>query len=93
MATKTKSRRVAAQTISEIPSDTVLPLPRTTEERIVHIRALGQRIDKHIRYMCSSGSLTGTSLEGRDRAVTVFYERLVTLEKQLGKIQEDLQLG
>jgi hypothetical protein len=35
----------------------------------------------------------GTSAEAKERAVAAFYERIVVLEGQLGRIQENLQLG
>jgi hypothetical protein len=39
------------------------------------------------------GNLSGTSLEAKDKAVAVFYERLRSLEQQLERIQLDLRLG
>jgi hypothetical protein len=41
--------------------------------------------------MCTPGT-GGTSAEVREKALTVFYERLVVVERQLGRIREDLQL-
>jgi hypothetical protein len=67
--------------------------PWTLEERLQRIEAMGQRIDGYIRFMCQVGSLSGTSAEAKERAVTAFYERLVIVESQLGRIQEDLRLG
>jgi hypothetical protein len=63
------------------------------EEHLLHIEALGQRISGHIQFMCQAGSLHGTSAEAKERAVTAFYERMVVVERQLGRIQEDLRLG
>jgi hypothetical protein len=67
--------------------------PWTMEERLERIRALGQRIDAYVRFMCQVGGLGGTSAEAKEHAVTAFYERLVVAEGQLGRVQEDLRLG
>jgi hypothetical protein len=66
--------------------------PWTQEERLARIEALGQRIDGFIRFMCQIGSLKGASAEAKERAVTAFYERMVVVESQLGRIQEEFQL-
>jgi hypothetical protein len=63
------------------------------EERLQRIEAMGQRISGYVRFMCQAGSLNGTSVEAKERAVRAFYERMVIVEKQLGLIQEDLRLG
>lgn len=93
MAVKATSRSTILRPVPEIPPDTGLTPPWTTAERLVHIQALGQRIDQHIRFICTVGSLNGTSVEAKDKAVAVFYERLRSLEHQLDRIHEDLQLG
>jgi hypothetical protein len=67
--------------------------PWTTEERLQCIAALGQRIDKYVQDMCKVGRLGGTSAEAKDKAVAAFYERMVVLERQLARIQEELRLG
>jgi hypothetical protein len=54
---------------------------------------LGKRIDQHIHFICAVGNLSGTSLEAKDKAVAVCYERLRSLEQQLDRIQLDLRLG
>jgi hypothetical protein len=43
--------------------------------------------------MCKVGNVNGTSAEAKDKAVTTFYDRMAALERQLGRIQEDLQIG
>jgi hypothetical protein len=63
------------------------------EERLQRIDAMGQRINGYIRFMCQVASLTGTSAEAKDKAVTAFYARMVVVESQLARIQEDLRLG
>jgi hypothetical protein len=67
--------------------------PWTLEERLQRIEAMRQRLNGYIRFMCQAGSLNGTSAEAKERAVTAFYERMVVVESQLGRIHEDLRLG
>ena len=55
------------------------------------IESLGLRIAEHVQFMCAPGT-GGTSAEVREKARAVFYERLVVVERQLGRIREDLQL-
>ena len=77
----------------EPPSDlSQLPCV-TTEDRIARIQALGRRIDEHVLAVTASGVLPGTSAESRDKAVALFLERLVFLERALGQTLEDLRLG
>lgn len=75
------------------PSDPRFYPPLTTEDRLARIQALGQRVDGYIQFMCQVGSLNGTSAEAKERAVTAFYERMVIVESQLGRIHEALRLG
>jgi hypothetical protein len=67
--------------------------PLTTEDQLLHIRALGQRIAGHVEFMCGVGILQGTSPESKQKAVAVFHDRLKTLERELSRIQENLRLG
>jgi len=67
--------------------------PLTTEERLKRIAALGERIAGHIQFMCQVGSLGGSSTEMKERAVTAFYERMIVVESQLGRLREELLLG
>jgi hypothetical protein len=69
------------------------PAPCTTEARLQHIEAMGRRINGFVEYMCQSSSLKGTSMEAKEKAVADFYERMVILERQLGRIHDELQLG
>jgi hypothetical protein len=69
------------------------PGPWTLEERLLRIRDLGQRINGYVQFMCQAASLDGSSAEAKDRAVTAFYERLLVVESQLGRIHDDLRLG
>jgi len=63
------------------------------EERLQRIEAMNRRINAYVRFRCKAGNLNGTSAEAKDKAVAAFYERMAALERQLGRIQEDLQLG
>ena len=67
--------------------------PGTTAERLQSIVAMGQRIEGYVQFICKIGDLSGTSAEAKDKTVAVFYEQMLLLERQLGRIQEDLQLG
>src|SRR5262249_7287210 len=87
-----------AETKAPAPAKVGLPgqwqaPPSTLGERLVCIEAMGERINGIIRFMCQAGSLGGTSVEVKERAVTAFYERLVVVERQLSRIQDDLRLG
>jgi hypothetical protein len=64
----------------------------TMDDRLRAIEATGQRLAGYVQFMCQIGSLSGTSGEAKDRAVTAFYERLLAAEKQLVRIQENLRL-
>ncbi len=65
--------------------------PLTTEDRLMHIRALGQRINGYVRFMCAVGTLESCSGEAKQKAVTFFYDCLVTLEPPLGRVPKKLQ--
>jgi hypothetical protein len=65
----------------------------TTEERITRIAALGKRVDGYVHFMIKINGLNGSSRENKERAVVIFYERLLELERELARIQEDVQLG
>jgi hypothetical protein len=65
---------------------------QNTNDPRQRIEALGQRIAEHVQFMCAPGTSGGTSAEVREKALAVFYERLVVVERQLGRIREDLQL-
>jgi hypothetical protein len=69
------------------------PAPTTIQERLQHIEAMGRRINGYVEYMCQSSNLSGSSMEAQEKAVTSFYERMLVLERQLGRIRDELQLG
>jgi hypothetical protein len=77
----------------ESPNDLLRNIPLTTEDRIAHIQALGQRVTSYVKYMCAVSSITGSSAEAKERAVEVFYQRLAALEQELGRIHDGLLLG
>jgi hypothetical protein len=98
MATKTISNGsvaagAAARPLAMPVAGPWLTPPWTTEERLRRIEAMGQRIHGFVDFMCKIGSLDGTCAAAKERAVAAFYDRLVVVEQQLGKIQEDIQLG
>jgi hypothetical protein len=86
MAIKVKvSSPAAPPSLSQTP-------PWTMEERLQRIEVMGQRIDSYVRFMCSVANMNGSSAEVKDRAVTAFYERMVVVEGELGRIHEALRL-
>ncbi|GEM_PF-4523288 len=66
--------------------------PWTMEERLHRIEVLGHKIAEYVRFMCQVVSLNGASAEAKETAVTAFYDRIVVVEKQLGRIHENLRL-
>jgi hypothetical protein len=69
------------------------PLASATETCLQDIKAMDQRIRGYVEFICQVGTLNGTSAEAKDKAVAAFHERMAVLERQLGRIQEDLRLG
>jgi len=67
--------------------------PPTTDERLRDIAAMGQRIHGYVQFMCQIDTLAGTSAEAKQTALVAFHERLAALERQLGRIHDELQLG
>jgi hypothetical protein len=88
------AKSLSAATISNLESriDWFTP-PATTEECLLRIDLLGQRISEYVRFMCAVGSLESTSEEAKQKAVRGFYDRLAVFAKQLGRIHDDLRLG
>ena len=94
MKTKTKApSRDAALAQEEMPPAYWLAPPWTLKERLERIEAMGQRMNAYIRFILQINSLNGTSAEAKEKAVIAFYDRMVALESQLIRIQEDLRLG
>jgi hypothetical protein len=71
----------------------LLAPPATTEERLHRIAVMGQQITGHVQFVCGVGTLGGASAEAKEKAVLAFYERLVVLERQLGRVVDELRLG
>jgi hypothetical protein len=65
--------------------------PRTTEERLLHIAALGRRIQHYIKSMGAIGNMAGSSIEAKNLTVVIFHDCLATLEPQLGDIPQELE--
>jgi hypothetical protein len=95
MIAKTKSapRAAAPRFEADAPRWPWQAPASTTEECLQRIEVLGQRINGYLQFISGASALKGASGEAKERAVAAFYERLVLLERQLGQIQEELQLG
>jgi hypothetical protein len=102
--TKTASRSSVArknshskvkQASSDLDSsnDLLRTTPLTTEDRLAHIHALGQRVVSYVKFMCTVTRLEGSSVESKERAVAVFYDRLYILEQELARVYDSLLLG
>jgi hypothetical protein len=84
---KTKSRPAPTFPDLEPIAELLRTKPTTMADRLAHIRALGLRLLSHIRFMCAVQKLAGSSLCAKEDAVTAFYERLVLVEQELGRIK------
>ncbi len=97
MSTKVKSRSAAATVVAR-PAITYRSTswsapPLNTEEYLLRIQTLGERVDGYIEFMCAVGTMNGSSTEAKHKAVGLFYEQLLVMEQELGRIQENLRLG
>jgi hypothetical protein len=92
MIARTKSTLVNPMAPSRDARDVWPTPPRTLDERIQRIEAMGQRITTYIQFMSRVASLDGYSSEAKERGVTAFYDRMVVVEHQLRKLQESLWL-
>jgi len=94
MAVKAKaSSRVAAPPgVGKAPAAPAPTARLTMEERLHRIETMGKRIDGYVQFMCKIASETGTSSEIKERAVAVFYEQMVLVERQLAHIHDELRL-
>jgi hypothetical protein len=85
-----------------IPTTPRLPVPRAKtlwctapanlQERLECIEALSCRITGYVQFMCEAGNSSGASVDAREKAVRAFYEQMVAMDRQLGRIQEEFQL-
>jgi hypothetical protein len=67
--------------------------PATAEEFLMHITSLGKRVEGHVAFMSTVERLNGTSAEAKNKALTLFYQRLVAMELELNRVREELELG
>jgi hypothetical protein len=67
--------------------------PATAEEFLLHIGVLGKRVEGHVTFMAGVERLCGTSSEAKNRALSLFYQRLVAMEVELNRVREELELG
>jgi hypothetical protein len=93
MATKTKARPTVASLEMDGINNSWFVAPLTLEERLVRIQALGKRIDGYIKFMCGVRKLDGSSPETKEKTVAHFYDRLLAMEQELGRIEESIRLG
>jgi hypothetical protein len=82
-----------APPVGKLPLRALRAAPETLEGWVQEIEFLRQRINTYAGLMCQVDNLDGTSTEAKVRAVRAFYERMLVVERQLGRIQEDLRLG
>src|SRR5262249_29589187 len=99
-ATRTAAMRKNSHSKAKLPSsdlesssELLRTIPLTTEDRLAHIHALGQRVTGYVKFMCTVGRMEGSSAESNDRAVAVFYDRLYALEQELSRIHDSLLLA
>jgi hypothetical protein len=91
MKPKVSSRLAPVFPDLEPLNDLLRSPPRTTEDRLLHIAALGRRIERYIRFMESVANMVGSSAEAKEIAVAFFHQRLAALEPALGRIPKKLQ--
>jgi hypothetical protein len=65
----------------------------TQDERLLRIKAMGQRINDYVGFMSQASGPNGASAEAKEKAVTAFYELMMIAVSQLGRIHEKLQLA
>jgi hypothetical protein len=91
-ATKAKGKGTPIAPVEPPPDLSVGPCV-TIEDRLTRIREIGRKVEEHVQAVTTIEALPGTSAESREKAVALFLERLVVLEKALGKTLEELRLG
>lgn len=93
MATKVSSRPEPFFPALDPIRERLATPPATTQEYVAHLRILGRQIHERVQFMCAASRLAGSSSERKAEAVTAFYRSLRSAEKELARIQEELQLG
>ena len=67
--------------------------PAATDERLRAIEQLAEQVNGYVPFIRRIAGLQGSSDEAKEKAVAAFHARLTTLERHLGRICEDVQLG
>ena len=65
--------------------------PRTTEDRLLHIEALGRRIESYVRFIGAIPDMVGSSGEAKELGIEAFHACLAALEPPLGRISMNFQ--
>ena len=89
---KASTRASAPAVLAKLRADFSPNAPLTLEERVQRIEAMHKRMDGYIQFMCKIATMPGTSGEMKERAVTLFYEQMVIVEKQLEHIHDTFRL-
>ena len=94
MAAKTKAstNTTAPAALAKLRAEAPSNSPLTLDERVQRIEAMHKRMDGYIQYMCKIVGMTGASGEVKERAVTLFYDQMVVVEKQLAHIHDSFRL-
>lgn len=98
MTAKLKAKKPAAPAPKPVVTNALPPRRdqppyRTPEERVQDIEQLYGRVTEYVQFMSKVAQMKGTSAEAKDRALAAFHDRLARMERELGKIQEELMLG
>jgi len=67
--------------------------PAVVDERLERIGALWQRSSGYVQFICAADRLDGASVELKEKALDALCARLIIIERQLSRIQDDLRLG
>ncbi len=94
-AHRVRSTRATASAINEKDTfqELLLTQPNSMDDYLLRIRALGDRIRGYVQFMASVENMNGSCLEAKRRSMSLFYERLVLMDRELNRIQEELQLA
>ena len=80
-------------TVAKMPATHTPVQPRSPlAEHAYRIGVLGKRIDAVIQFMSKINEHSGLSDEIRIRAAIAFYEKLLVVEQQLGRIHDEYRL-
>lgn len=92
MSTARPKKRIS-QKPSRVARAPAVHIPRSTLAEHVHrIGILGERIGAYLRFMSEIEEHAGLSDETKTRAAIAFYEKLIVVEQELGRIHEQYQL-